>query len=393
VQYVAFNSSMNLFRPFRIFELAPGAISMFGFGKGVDQKILPETLFKLSAFQIHTSGVVAMLESALVMMIGNDMDSLAKALSDLGSNHIVYGVQPAHYLIVESALIRTLQLGLKDQWTVSIKKDWAAVFKFIARAMMLGAENCVEIVKATRRNAEQQKVATLRLKAISPSNRTKTLTCGSRSGNSRNSRFEGEQRSKLSRRNSDPPKLPVRGAASRLRVFLGDIYDEGRDESDSDDSMSSENRTTGNTMTGESHDWYWGNSSTEPPKMPQRALLNESFDSVSSFGSVDQIPLAPRRALSPRPSIRSLDWYLGKSSIEPSKMPQRPPLIISNKSFSSVSSFGSVDQIPLPLFDYHWGNPSIKNESFGSVRSNGSVDQIPLPPRRSLSRPSSSRAT
>jgi hypothetical protein len=335
---------MNLFfRPFRIFELAPGAISMFGFGEGVDERNLPETLFKLSAFQTHTSGVVAMLESALVMMIGNDMDSLAKALSDLGCKHVVYGVQPAHYLIVESALIRTLHLGLKDQWTVSIKKDWAAVFKFIARAMMLGAMNRVEIVKATRRNAEQQKVATLRLKTILPSKRTNALT---RSNCWGKSRFEGEQKSKLSRHNSEPPK---RGAASRLRVFLGEIYDEGGNEQDSGDLMNSETRTTSIMMSGESHDWYCGNSSIEPPKMPQRAPLiirNESFDSVSSFGSVDEIPRTPRRAHSPRPSSRNLAWYRGNSSIEPPKMPQRPPFVIRNESFDSVSSFGSVDQIP-----------------------------------------------
>jgi hypothetical protein len=268
---------MNLlFRPFRIFELAPGAISMFGFGEGVDEKNLPETLFKLSAFQVHTCGVVAMLESALVIMIGDDMDSLAKALSDLGCKHIVYGVQPPHYLIVESALIRTLQLGLKDQWTVSIKKDWSAVFKFIARAMMLGAENRVEIVKATRRNAEHQKVATLRLKAISPSARTNALT---RSSRSEKNIFE--QKSKLSRHSRHHSDLPS-SSASGMRDFLGEVY-KGGNELDSSDLMSSETRTASSTMRGESHDWYWGNSSIEPPKMPQRAPLitrNEPSDSV-----------------------------------------------------------------------------------------------------------------
>jgi hemoglobin-like flavoprotein len=279
--------------------LAPGSISMFGFGEGVDERNLPETLFKLSAFQNHTSRVVAMLETALVMMIGNDMDSLAKALSDLGCKHIVYGVQPAHYLVVESALIRTLQLKLKDQWTVSMKKDWAAVFKFIARAMMLGAENRVEIVKATRRNAEHQKVATLRLKAISASKRTKALTRNSRSGRSR---FEGEKKSKLRRYSSDPPKRPVRGSASRGMVCLAELYDEGGHELGAGDLMHSETRTNSSMMGRESHDWYWGDSSIEPPKIPQRSPLiirNESFDSVSSVDSKDKVPRIPRRTLSP----------------------------------------------------------------------------------------------
>ncbi|CAJ1936056.1 unnamed protein product [Cylindrotheca closterium] len=98
-----------------IFTLSPGAINMFGFGEGADCYHLPETLFKLPAFQNHTNAVVTMLEKALDVMLGNDMESLAEALSTLGEQHVTYGIQPPHYIIVESALVRTVELGLGER--------------------------------------------------------------------------------------------------------------------------------------------------------------------------------------------------------------------------------------------------------------------------------------
>lgn len=346
---------------------------MFGFGEGVDEYNLPETLFKLPAFQKHTSGVVTMLEAALVMMIGNDMDSLATALGDLGYKHIVYGVQPAHYLIVESALMRALGLGLKDQWTTSIKKDWAAVFKFIARAMMLGAENRVSIVKATRRDAEQKKVATLRLKAIAPSKGTKVLTRSSRSGTTR---FEGDEtnRQNHNRSNSEPPKRPQRGGPTRAEAFLGEYHDEGKGKMDEQDQLSSETSSTRSMISGGNEYWFWGDSSVEPPRMPQRAVSGEanycdspkmsnsrSFQSPSARKrepvmirnqSFNDMPLTPSKRCpdDPRmmtnPSFLSPQLLQSPSFLSP-KMPQRAPAFIGNEYFNdAMSSLESVDRVP-----------------------------------------------
>eukprot|EP00980_Cylindrotheca_fusiformis_P011263 scaffold2594_cov85-Cylindrotheca_fusiformis.AAC.5 len=270
-----------LFR--EIFKLAPGAISMFGFGEGVDERNIPETLFKLPAFQRHTVGVISRLESALAMMVGNDMENLASTLGDLGSKHIVYGVRPAHYLVVEAALVRTLQLGLKDQWTTSIKKDWAAVFKFMARAMMSGAENRVEIVKSTRRNTEHKKVATLRLKAITHSKRTGVLTRQSRS--SVTSRFDGDKLRLPGRCSSEPPRRPVRG----LLYELYDAKDDLDDINESDISSKGAN-TTRSMMSGDSDYWFWGDSSLEPPKMPQRKPLSTQDAPSASQRQCPPIP-------------------------------------------------------------------------------------------------------
>jgi len=321
-----------LFR--EIFNISPGAINMFGFGQGVDCYHLPETLFKLPAFQSHTNGVVTMLEAALTLMLGKDMVSLADALSTLGSKHVTYGIQPPHYIIVETALVRTLELGLGDKFTVSLRKDWEAVFRFISRTMMMGADDRVEIVKLQRRTAERKKLTTLRLNTISQGKRSKALTRRSRTGCSR---FEvGEQYPR--RRYSDPPQQPTRvGVVEeplRGHRSLSDLLDY-------DDDLATEDRTIYSaaetrTMTLTEHDelefadsyWAWGNdSNVEPPKMPQRSsrmgvkksasslsspkkprrlpaetpvlVRHGSFDSVSSLGSVDSAPVFPRRASSP----------------------------------------------------------------------------------------------
>lgn len=284
---------------------------------------LPETLFKLPAFQSHTNGVVTMLEAALTMMLGKDMVSLADELSTLGGKHVTYGIQPPHYIIVESALVRTLELGLGDNFTLSLRKDWEAVFRFISRTMMMGAGIRVEIVKSQRRTAEQKKVATLRLNAISQGKRSKVLTRNSRTGFSR---FEGEPKGRRRRRGSDPPRQPTRkGTVESYHRF-------SRSLSDLEDDLSLEDRTvdeTAETSTITEHGeapgdaeayWAWGNdSNVEPPRIPQRGsrakcngimlspphrsepllVRHGSFDSVSTLGSVDSAPVFPRRSSSP----------------------------------------------------------------------------------------------
>ena len=146
----------NLFK--EIFRQAPAAISMYHFGEGVDATAnsVPEAVFALPAFQFHAQRVVKTLELALVMMMGENMNDLALTLQQLGARHIEYGVLPQHYRIVETALLRTLEIGLKDHWTQDLRKGWAAVFKFLAKAMMSGCEHELEIIKEERAIKERR---------------------------------------------------------------------------------------------------------------------------------------------------------------------------------------------------------------------------------------------
>mmetsp|Transcript_16083 Transcript_16083/g.28099 ORF Transcript_16083/g.28099 Transcript_16083/m.28099 type:complete len:452 (-) Transcript_16083:160-1515(-) len=172
----------TLFR--KIFELAPGAISMYHFGEGAETAnvivAVPELVYSLPAFRVHAKKVVSMLETALVMMLGNNdndnMNELALALQGLGAKHVDYGVLPQHYMVVETALLRTLQAGLKDHWTEELRKSWAAVFKFVSKAMMAGSQHELEIIKEERFEVnERKKWVTLRLKLIRKSDRTSKL--------------------------------------------------------------------------------------------------------------------------------------------------------------------------------------------------------------------------
>eukprot|EP00529_Nitzschia_sp_RCC80_P028220 CAMPEP_0113446420 /NCGR_PEP_ID=MMETSP0014_2-20120614/3696_1 /TAXON_ID=2857 /ORGANISM="Nitzschia sp." /LENGTH=267 /DNA_ID=CAMNT_0000337509 /DNA_START=1008 /DNA_END=1808 /DNA_ORIENTATION=+ /assembly_acc=CAM_ASM_000159 len=70
------------------------------------------------------------------------LSELAQSIASLGSRHVhSYGVVPAHFIILEAALLRTLRGGLEPlgRWTTNARKGWSAVLKFIATAMQQGA--------------------------------------------------------------------------------------------------------------------------------------------------------------------------------------------------------------------------------------------------------------
>ena len=147
-----------------IFGLAPHAIKLYRFGRGYrpiypdnngDSKgpivpTLPEEMYENPVFKMHASLVVSTLETTIKLMIGdqgdfikqqNNLKALGDALDELGAKHAGYGVQSAHYGIVETALLRTLQAALPPHiWTSEVKRGWAAVIRFLTKGMKAGAE-------------------------------------------------------------------------------------------------------------------------------------------------------------------------------------------------------------------------------------------------------------
>jgi len=103
-----------------------------------------------------------MLETAVDMMCTGSNETglanLAVGLKELGRRHIDYGVGPLHFSVLETAVLRALTkaLGENDQWTSDARKGWAAVLKFIGKAMMSGARAGAEfkIIKDERRNPQ-----------------------------------------------------------------------------------------------------------------------------------------------------------------------------------------------------------------------------------------------
>jgi hemoglobin-like flavoprotein len=57
----------------------------------------------------------------------------------VGRRHAGYGVTDEHYDTVASALLRTLEQGLGEQFTPDVKAAWVSVYTMLANAMKSGA--------------------------------------------------------------------------------------------------------------------------------------------------------------------------------------------------------------------------------------------------------------
>jgi hemoglobin-like flavoprotein len=81
----------------------------------------------------------------LMSMIGmavsglDDVAKLIPAVKGLGARHARYGATMEHYAIVGEALLWTLQQGLGDKFTPSVKSAWIEVYGILAMTMETGA--------------------------------------------------------------------------------------------------------------------------------------------------------------------------------------------------------------------------------------------------------------
>lgn len=67
------------------------------------------------------------------------LEALRPTLEALARRHVGYGVQPAHYDTVGSALTWTLQQGLGEAFTPPVREAWAAAYAQIATTMRTAA--------------------------------------------------------------------------------------------------------------------------------------------------------------------------------------------------------------------------------------------------------------
>jgi len=77
--------------------------------------------------------LMAMLGLATQMLEQPAM--LEPLLLQLGQRHVNYGVQPAHYATVGSALLWSLQATLGDAFTPEARQAWTALYVWMAEAM------------------------------------------------------------------------------------------------------------------------------------------------------------------------------------------------------------------------------------------------------------------
>jgi hemoglobin-like flavoprotein len=119
----------------KVAPIAPAAASMFYARLFVlDPSLRP--LFK---------GDMAEQGRKLMTMIGtaianlHRLDSIVPAVRDLGRRHGGYGVQPAHYNTVATALLWTLEQGLGDEFTPATRDAWVECYTVLARTMQEAA--------------------------------------------------------------------------------------------------------------------------------------------------------------------------------------------------------------------------------------------------------------
>jgi hemoglobin-like flavoprotein len=77
------------------------------------------------------------LMQALAFVINglDKTEQLLPTIQSLGRNHVRYGVTAQHYDSVGAALLWTLEQGLKDAWTPSVRDAWIAAYTLVAGVM------------------------------------------------------------------------------------------------------------------------------------------------------------------------------------------------------------------------------------------------------------------
>ena len=101
----------------RLFELEPDARRLFGRTDMAEQRRrLMQTL-------------------AVAVAALDKLETLRPALEGLGRRHVEYGVQDHHYDLVGAALLWTLEQGLGDVFTGSVRDAWSAAYATLATIM------------------------------------------------------------------------------------------------------------------------------------------------------------------------------------------------------------------------------------------------------------------
>src|ERR1700750_2551525 len=104
----------------RLFEVAPTVKAMFPVDMTGQRRKLMATL------------------AVVVNGLGN-LESVLPAASALARRHVSYGAEPAHYPVVGSALLWTLEKGLGEAWTPEVPAAWTAAYGTLSNFMIAQA--------------------------------------------------------------------------------------------------------------------------------------------------------------------------------------------------------------------------------------------------------------
>lgn len=106
----------------RLFAVAPAVRPLFA---GTDLKKQKTMLL----------GTLVLLRKSL-----RDLESIVPKLRELGTRHVAYGAQPAHYPVVGEVLLASMAEIAGAAWSPAYQRAWTAAFAVVADAMLEGAQ-------------------------------------------------------------------------------------------------------------------------------------------------------------------------------------------------------------------------------------------------------------
>jgi hemoglobin-like flavoprotein len=95
-----------------------------------------KVLFK-SEMKAQGRKLTSMLNTAVVNLAR--LEAILPAVHELGRRHVGYGVEPAHYETVGTALISTLEKGLGSEFTPAVSAAWVEAYTALATVMQTAA--------------------------------------------------------------------------------------------------------------------------------------------------------------------------------------------------------------------------------------------------------------
>jgi hemoglobin-like flavoprotein len=88
-------------------------------------------------FQSDMTEQRKMVLTALTMVVRSlhKPEAIAEPVKALGKRHVTYGVKPAHFATVGSALLNTLQKGLGNEFTPELRQAWVEAYVTLSGMM------------------------------------------------------------------------------------------------------------------------------------------------------------------------------------------------------------------------------------------------------------------
>jgi hemoglobin-like flavoprotein len=136
-QTIYYSNTLRLHRllSYRMFELEPDCIRMFGFHQ--DTKYDDPTLWDNEKFVKKGIALIVAVDIAL-SFLGPDLEPLEAQLLELGGRHVARQCKPKHWPMVGVALFYTLEQALGEKFTVEIQNCWIVLYNFLGYHMIQG---------------------------------------------------------------------------------------------------------------------------------------------------------------------------------------------------------------------------------------------------------------